>query len=655
MIKNIRCLHYLTESTYKNICQVLELDCSDQKTKGNFIFNPKRSIYRINLFNIVYKTFGHIWFLCTSMSFADFKCSNENFQQELFAKYSEVFGEKAMTDFPAFENINCEHIEYYNVFKVENADAVMEKLRLQGCLPVLYDLKDDDYVGKPRGKIEFCVSKKDDTHIETLARCHGGILKQRIKDKSFHIATGVSAAKMIEEQIEKNIVDSLLKRYKIDVMRDSDKFDNHISVIDTSGQPQNPTYLRRAKGLVKNGRAEWVNEKTIKFISSPDNINKPEIITEKYKYHCQHQAESFARAIIPVPSDYPLQAGLPQAFELRFAKLCELAKSIYMDMAKQPEAYGLMLVDIESKDHNLARDGYRTIHRFVDTLSNLSHCGKLENHQLIVNMDEFRKAVKSGSGLVSGPVPKYELIFSRLCDFGFVISDFDGKPFSKKVESFTVEYPDYPEMIDTIKAYCDCWDALKFNKDTVKIWPKEFHHHYYRFDYKITADREKIPVLQWVSDEADYLGCSPEQKALSIKFYEHSLQYKDVKFDGDYNYKSKRIARIHKSGYIAMEETRFLLHIRLKNMDNYMAEINELPQSMKKLLNQDNCNHCNFQGATAEHCKFRVHWSLDGQAHEGCAHACFYFDDLDVGLVPEYWRLLELEYGLKIQNYLDNR
>lgn len=232
-------------------------------------------------------------------------------------------------------------------------------------------------------------------------------------------------------------------------------------------------------------------------------------------------------------------------------------------------------------------------------------------------------------------------------DFGFVISDFQGKPFDKKVEAFTVEYPEYPKMIDAVKSYCECWEALKLNKNTFKIDPEERHHHFYRFDYKITADRAKIPMLQWVSDEADYQGYTKTEKMFSVKFYEHSLGYKDVKFGGDYTFKSKRIARMCTHSYIAMGNSEFRLHLRLKGMDKYMEEINVLPQSIKKFMEKDSCNHCNFQSATSEHCKFRVHWTFEGQPHEGCAHGCFYFDDLDVALVEDYWRLLELEYNLK--------
>ena len=228
-----------------------------------------------------------------------------------------------------------------------------------------------------------------------------------------------------------------------------------------------------------------------------------------------------------------------------------------------------------------------------------------------------------------------------------MFSDFEGKPFGKKVKSFTAQYPDFPKMIDIIKIYCDCWEALKFNKETVKIQPSGFHHHFYRFDYKITADREKIPMLQWLKDETDYLGYSPEQKAFSVAFYEQSLQYKDVKFDGDYTYKGKRIARMCLSGYSALGNSEFTVHLRLKSMDKYIAEMEAMPESIKKYMTKDSCRNCNFQGAMPGHCKFRVHWTFNRQPHIGCAHLCFYFYDYDVSNIPNYWRLLELEYGLK--------
>ena len=367
----------------------------------------------------------------------------------------------------------------------------------------------------------------------------------------------------------------------------------------------------------------------------------------EFKYHCQHQAESFARAILCVPKDYPLREGLEKDFRPRFARLCELAKSIYLDMAKQPENYGLMLVDIESRDHNIARDSYRTIHRLADTLSRLVQCGEVKKHQLVVQAEAFKREIKKGQGAVSGAVPKYELILSRLVDFGFSVSGFDGKPFGKNIETFTVEYPGFPEMIDTIATYCECWDKLKKNRTVIKYSPNEFHHRFYRFDYKMTSDLDAIPMRQWVSDDADYNGFSPELKAFSLAFYDGSLQYKNLKFDGEYYFRTKRIARITNSGYSALGIPKFRLSVKLPGVNRYMDVVAAMPGTIQEPFKKDHCRNCGFQGATSEYCKFRLRWTYNNTPHKGCAYVCFNFSDFNSALVPDYWRLLELEYGLK--------
>lgn len=356
-------------------------------------------------------------------------------------------------------------------------------------------------------------------------------------------------------------------------------------------------------------------------------------------YHVQHQARRFAGQILPVPESYPLRSGLEEGYPAHFAQLCALAKGVYLDMAKDPEAYGLMLVDAKSSDHNLARDGMRSIHRFADLLSALFLCGSVQNHVLTVPMPAFLSAAKS--------ITKLPPLLAKLSDFGFAISALSGKDLDKTLPSFTVQFPSNPFMVDTVKAYCECWDALRDDRREVKLSPKEFHHHFYRFDYKITADLSKIPMAQWLADEADYSGYSPAQKAFSIAFYEHSLRYKGLKFDGEYYYKSKRIARIAETEFFALGASRQRLSLKLSDVDAYRALVESLPASLKEPFEKDSCSYCGFQGSTAEFCKFRQTWSLHDRAHVGCAFQCFFFDDFDKEKVPLYFKLLELAYGLR--------
>ena len=127
-----------------------------------------------------------------------------------------------------------------------------------------------------------------------------------------------------------------------------------------------------------------------------------------------------------------------------------------------------------------------------------------------------------------------------------------------------------------------------------------------------------------------------------IAFYEYSQKYKGVTFNGDYNYKSKRIARSLQQGL-----GKCSLSLIIKNIDNYIDEIKTMADGIKEPFTRSSCNHCSFQGATDEYCKFRRNWTLDNIPHDACAFYGFQFNDFDIARVPDYWRLLELDYDLK--------
>jgi hypothetical protein len=165
----------------------------------------------------MYKQFGHIWFLNVFIDFPKFQCDYTGFSGLLFEQYRKLFGKIIMEDFPAFEQIICEYVEFYNIFEVTDAENIEKDAGKSGCPPVNPDLDIGSLtnINKPHGKIEFCISKKDDKHIETLAHCFGTALKKRIKDKSFHGPVGIKAAKIVNRQTEEEIVNWLLEKYSI--------------------------------------------------------------------------------------------------------------------------------------------------------------------------------------------------------------------------------------------------------------------------------------------------------------------------------------------------------------------------------------------------------------------------------------------------------
>jgi len=375
------------------------------------------------------------------------------------------------------------------------------------------------------------------------------------------------------------------------------------------------------------------------------------INNDNYQYHCQHEAVMVANSIMSVPADYPLANGLPDNFKTDFAQLCTLMKNMYLDMAKQPEAYGLFLTDYamqrgdsQSKETGLIRKSRNAVNRLPDTLFRLAQCGEIQNKQLVVSLPRFKEMIKKAEGNGVSPVTKYELILSRLVDFGFVISNFTGKPFIKTLESFVLEYPKSPALIYTIKVFCDCWQRTRQNQNELKDRsslsykgkPVLYYYNHMRFDFRFTADQDKIPMQRWIVYEMQSQGCSEEAIAFHVSFYEYSLRYAGVKYDGNYFFKSKRIVQV----------TKTFFSLKLGNMDNYIDEISSMPESIKAHFTKYYCNYCDFQGATSEHCKFRLKWTYNNTVHDGCAFLCFSFQDYDTTLVPYYWRLLALEYKL---------
>jgi hypothetical protein len=78
----------------------------------------------------------------------------------------------------------------------------------------------------------------------------------------------------------------------------------NIAVLDGSGQTLEPTYTKRAKGLVKHGRARWVNEDTI-ALTCPPFDNKEDTHMDEIKYESQEaQTTEDSRGEMSQTPDY---------------------------------------------------------------------------------------------------------------------------------------------------------------------------------------------------------------------------------------------------------------------------------------------------------------------------------------------------------------
>ena len=210
MIQKIKLLLCLTEEVYKKIC--VKLNFNVNSAKGNTVLFNEEKINKIELYNIDYKEYGHLWFMETVIDFPLFNCDYTAFEDELYKHYSDIFGGVIVSSLPKYDELCCSYIEYSSTVElIGDYSLTIEKLRVK-CLPEQLNKALWHQYKKPHGTIEFCVDIGTDK-LEILARCHGTALKKRISDTSLHKNVGLKPTAAVNQVTEKEILDWLCKKH----------------------------------------------------------------------------------------------------------------------------------------------------------------------------------------------------------------------------------------------------------------------------------------------------------------------------------------------------------------------------------------------------------------------------------------------------------
>ena len=334
-------------------------------------------------------------------------------------------------------------------------------------------------------------------------------------------------------------------------------------------------------------------------------------------YHVQNEVKAYYQHIPHVPDSFPVDRNLLSGMtEVQFFEnmhsFIDLMKRLYMDMEVRPEEYGLLIIDInqvnENKaDGNLAKASWRSVKRLGDVIGTIGRLGEIDGDSLRVSVKAFKDSTSK--------IKKVNLLIDRFIDFGFTFSNYNGKTFDKNTDSFLVAYPDKPLLMYVLKSYSI---SEPFQEDDP--------HEFYYFNYKRVADKEKLPI-RCVSDDLAALLDEDKGKLLvainncfvdEFKLIPH---YKDDSME--YYIKDKRVARY----IIDFHNLETVLILKLKNMDEYIEQIDKLPKNLRMYFENGSCRYCGFQNSTKDFCKFRISWTLEGMKHDACNFACFNFSN----------------------------
>ena len=382
----------------------------------------------------------------------------------------------------------------------------------------------------------------------------------------------------------------------------------------------------------------------------------------RYKYHVQYQAIERANRILPIPTDYPLRPGLAEAFRPELTQLAEFARAMYLDMAENPEAYGLLLVDASEQNNRqitwgILRDSADSVKRPLEILYVMARSGEMDGAALKVHLPTFKTNIKEVSP--AKLLDKYAVVLNRLAEFGFVFDGFAEKGFAKRLEYLAVSFPSNPGIIGALKRYCDCRAAIGEEKERVKEDWNDFRDNFYSIDYKYTADLAALPESAWVRDKTRLWD--DEAREFYAAFYARAMQHPKFRYAGDFFQGSKLIAKLrYEDDYWKQDVGVFTdpeyRDIITKGMTIYFALIlylpvkgdkgrfDSLPPHIIEYMKGKKCQDCDaFASRKAKNggkCPHTVAWAHGGEEFRSCSYYCFHFENPKVEDIPAYCGLL---------------
>ena len=149
-----------------------------------------------------------------------------------------------------------------------------------------------------------------------------------------------------------------------------------------------------------------------------------------------------------------------EVFSSAFRAIHNFFYDLLTDIAKNPVRFGLSDLEIEKM-----RGGQETSEALIAAgwpfylLLYLFACGKADNGVFAVDVPSFRKANK-GTKTVKH-CENYLKIFS---EYGFVFEGLNNYKIPNKAETFTIEFPDMPAVVDVLHFVAEkCYKHKEFN------------------------------------------------------------------------------------------------------------------------------------------------------------------------------------------------
>ncbi|MDF2672286.1 MAG: hypothetical protein K0R09_551 [Clostridiales bacterium] len=320
-----------------------------------------------------------------------------------------------------------------------------------------------------------------------------------------------------------------------------------------------------------------------------------------------------------------------EEFDSTFKEIWNVFTSIYGDIAKFPETFGMPLHKSQEYAYSTkeARESRNAAYRPLKLLYYLLIAGDLQNGTIIVDVNKF-KAIND--------IKCVPVILERLSNYGFY---FDGlKNFKITSECIYMLYPDSSQILTILKLMADKAHITNRINDFLachyKLFQDDMNTANYGYGADIIADKmhtkhekEFVYAMDAVLSEMGYyVGSRESNEGPGYAYYSKESE---IGKKGPYHY------------LMSSNKTKLLLYLRIRNVSKCLDYLKECPDSVKQifLLSDTGCSN-----RTKGTCIHGQEYAIDGSTYWrcGCCNASFYFSPI-IKDIPHYINLVKL--GLK--------
>jgi len=315
-------------------------------------------------------------------------------------------------------------------------------------------------------------------------------------------------------------------------------------------------------------------------------------------------------------------------FEAAFREIWAMYISIYSDIAKVPEDFGMPLYKPE--DYNSftaqARDSRNAAYRPFNLLYNLLISGDFKNGDFTIDAANFKAINK---------VKNIHILFERLSDYGLF---FEGlKNYKVTNQSISMFYPDNTNVIAVLKLMADKTHITNRLNDFFcchyRLFQDDMNTANYGNGADIVADKMHTKgeqdLIYAMDDALREMGYFSKPKSWNEgPGYAYYDKESVMKTNGPYHY------------WMLSWKTKLVLYLRIRNASKCFEYLKQCPDTVKQIFLRSDSG-CNKRSDGT--CQFGQEYTIDGDTYWrcGCCNAPFYFSPIKED-IPHYIKLVEL-------------